>query len=77
MAIIEKGQAVQGRTNCERCGKEFEKNPKKRNHRFCCASCRTAAWSFRTAGSKILSAMQKDFDELEKRVSKLEGKKCD
>lgn len=70
MSIDERG----GKANCEHCGAEFERNPQKKDHRFCGPKCRAAGWHFKTAGSKILAKLQKEMMDLESRVAKLESK---
>jgi hypothetical protein len=54
--------------------RRFKPNPKKKVHDYCCASCRIAAWNFRTAGVEAISKMQVMLAEHGKRLEKLEGK---
>jgi hypothetical protein len=52
--------------------RRFKPNPKKSDHKYCCSSCRVAAWNFNSAGAKVITKMQLEFDELKKRVEALE-----
>jgi endogenous inhibitor of DNA gyrase (YacG/DUF329 family) len=60
------------KANCLQCGREFEINEKKKNHRFCSAGCRSKHWNFQNAGLRVISEMQQNIKVLQGRVGAIE-----
>ena len=53
--------------------RKFKQNPAKKDHRYCCSSCRVAAWNFKNAGAGAIAKINERLTALEQYVREREG----
>ena len=54
--------------------RKFKPNPKKSDHKYCCSSCRVAAWTLNHAWAEAIARINLQLDICRERLDALEKK---